>query len=320
MPFQGSCGLTTTTPIAIFSDLVKPESTRLRSGLGRVFVFGGPIADINDPAASLRDAFWRRAHEEGGALASALSTPEEYPEWHTLLGYDDLLRFEQEAGQLSKLLVIFSESPGSFAELGAYANEPELSSRTLIVLDAKYRSTAHQTSFLNLGPIRRIEKSLSDPAHATCIISPKSKTELGDHDFELIRESIITRLNSEEKTTKLSKNNTRERLLVILEATSLFQVLEVSDSIHILNHLGLSTCREEAKRYFILLNTLRGANLVERGHKKYLVPMKNQDIRFVDFGGTSEHPFDPLRFKVAAREHIEGSGLLSAIYNEGSKP
>lgn len=301
-----------------FKDLVIPGSARLRNDLGRVFIFGGPMSDIKNPPISLRDSFYRLAFEKNVPFKELLSRPEDYPNWNILTGYPDLVAFERDACHLARLIVIFSESPGAHAELGAYATDLELSSKILVVIDAKYRTESHKISFINLGPIRRLSNCRSPHDDAICVISAKSKTEFGEDDFCLICQSISERLDLEnEKTTGFKKDSIRSRLQVLMEAAGLFHVLELPDAVKILNHLDVEVDKTEVKRYFNILNTLDMCRLVERGSRNFLVLKRGAEAKYVEFSGVHGKTFDPTSFKLNAWKHVESTPLLRNTYAMG---
>lgn len=78
--------------------------------------------------------------------------------------FDDLLYDKQSPNLLflENLLVenvhsvvIIPESPGSYTELGAFANNDALRQKIVCLIDKKYKN---EKSFINLGPIRLIKK------------------------------------------------------------------------------------------------------------------------------------------------------------------
>jgi hypothetical protein len=52
-------------------------------------------------------------------------------------------------------VVVIPESPGSFAELGAFTNDSRLRQKVICVMDRKYQN---DRSFINQGPVRLIKK------------------------------------------------------------------------------------------------------------------------------------------------------------------
>lgn len=64
------------------------------------------------------------------------------------------LQSERELAQLSDVVLIVVESPGTFAELGAFSLHEALRPKLLLILDDRHRGVE---SFLNAGPIRWVD-------------------------------------------------------------------------------------------------------------------------------------------------------------------
>lgn len=80
--------------------------------------------------------------------------------------YKDFLSLESDIAQISTLILLFSESFGSAAELGAFAMVEEIARKLLVVIDDKRYS---ENSFIKLGPLRAIQLSSGDGA--VCVLN-----------------------------------------------------------------------------------------------------------------------------------------------------
>lgn len=123
-----------------------PERTEVS-----IFLCGGRI---NDPK-SLR----RPLRERIEKTASQYKYRVYYPETlflELILGHErrSLLALENLLARCVGAVAIIVESPGTFAELGAFANHAELSKKLIVIMDEKFRT--HQ-SFINLGPLRSLK-------------------------------------------------------------------------------------------------------------------------------------------------------------------
>ena len=67
----------------------------------------------------------------------------------------NLLELERVMAEHVDLVILCPESPGSFSELGAFANVKTIREKTYIIQSEAY---AKKPSFINLGPIRTIER------------------------------------------------------------------------------------------------------------------------------------------------------------------
>jgi hypothetical protein len=77
--------------------------------------------------------------------------------WDTLADRDtaSALQVEKHLAELSDLVLIVVESPGTFAELGAFALAAELRKKMLPLLDERH---AEEESFIRSGPVRWIDQ------------------------------------------------------------------------------------------------------------------------------------------------------------------
>lgn len=69
---------------------------------------------------------------------------------------NSLLALEEQLAEAVDLIILIPESPGSFAELGAFSMRQELAKKMLVLRQGKYKS---DKSFINHGPIRLIRSA-----------------------------------------------------------------------------------------------------------------------------------------------------------------
>lgn len=81
---------------------------------------------------------------------------EDVKDWSSYSAYDDLIEFEKDIAHLCKAIVLFVESPGSIAELGSFAVIPEITEKLIVFVHSDYSGA---TSFVSLGPLKRIKES-----------------------------------------------------------------------------------------------------------------------------------------------------------------
>jgi hypothetical protein len=158
--------------------------------------------------ASLRTAFTRIYHRAHLNTYTTLS-PEDVDIFPPNGGYDNWLTFESDIAQIANIVVLFSESYGSMAELGAFAMVDEIASRLLVVIDDKnYRDS----SFVRLGPLRLLERNYGKTA--ICVLNLKeikiekitdvSKVDI-EKFYEIISSATKSRAESiKERTTFIS--------------------------------------------------------------------------------------------------------------------
>lgn len=68
----------------------------------------------------------------------------------------DLLSLENLLADSVDAIVLIPESPGSFAELGSFANDSKLRKKIICIIDKKFKK---DKSFINKGPVKLIKNS-----------------------------------------------------------------------------------------------------------------------------------------------------------------
>jgi len=68
----------------------------------------------------------------------------------------DLLSLENLLADSVDAIVLIPESPGSFAELGAFASDEKLRTKLICLIDKKYKKNK---SFINQGPLKLVKKA-----------------------------------------------------------------------------------------------------------------------------------------------------------------
>lgn len=146
-------------------DCVDGTSLRVYAPAPVLFLCGGKLGIENPVPPSFREAFTRVSHVEPFTRYSMLLA-EEVNAFFPNGDYRDILTFEADVAQISELIVLFSESYGSAAELGAFAMVEEIAKRLLVVIDDGYYG---DNSFIKLGPVRSLERRYGD--HAVCVLN-----------------------------------------------------------------------------------------------------------------------------------------------------
>lgn len=130
-----------------------------------IFVCGGRV-DINSSSpASLRGAFLRGAYDpplDQYQIVLAEEANLVFPTGR----YQDFFQFESDLAQIVDLIVLFSESFGSAAELGAFCTHHEISKNMLVIIDDKNHA---EMSYISLGPLKYLQDKYGESA--TCVLN-----------------------------------------------------------------------------------------------------------------------------------------------------
>src|SRR6185437_5290097 len=187
------------------SGFVKSASiseSRIISSPNFVFLCGGPTAP-GGREVSARDHFYRYLASNEPALARRVKLAETLNDWFDRDTFGDLLELEEYLADISDLIVIFVESPGSIAELGAFAASESLRPRTLAVLNSFHLT---DRSFILDGPVRRLGGSEGGMVH-TYLWNPNDICDLGNElaFYDLDRDLCKILRDREQSATKERK-------------------------------------------------------------------------------------------------------------------
>ena len=142
--------------LTTFCDNVNVKSVRVYPPKRYVLLCGGEVSSILEPKPiSLRDAFLK-----GGAITalrqSSILLIEEIEEFFDKDSpYIDLGKFEGDIAQACELVLLFSESPGSFTELGSFTMLNGVTEKLLLIVQSKYLS---KPSFITKGPVASLKR------------------------------------------------------------------------------------------------------------------------------------------------------------------
>lgn len=272
--------------------------------------------DSASPPRSLRDAFNRSCHQKSHLWIQDIARPEDYPDWLAFSGYDDLLLFERDAGFLSRAIVLFVESEGAMAELGAFALDEQLHKKLFVIISRKYREHEYRQSFLNLGPLKRIESLRSEEGEGPsniCVIDAEIATDVTAVELDIIFDSLDEWLTSGHATERFRKENPTHILLLTADLVDLLQVLSERQTLVALKHFGVELDRAEIRRVAKLLDLLGLVRLSERGGEKFLVTTLSKGAPLLEYDAMEGHRFDRLTFKTKAWQLVNSDPHLSPL-------
>ncbi len=132
----------------------------------------------------------------------------------------ELADFEKLIAEIADTIIIFPESPGSFAEIGFFSNSiKEITKRILVVNNIKEQSN----SFLNLGPIHKIEK-VSDYGKALHL-EPYPSTSNFPQIKDRLEKFFPRKRRIKINFNSFAKIKPSEKLFYIYELVSIFRIL-----------------------------------------------------------------------------------------------
>lgn len=160
----------------------------------------------------------------------------------------NVAEFEELIASISDCIIIFPESPGSYAELGYFAKHERIRESLLVVNDENLQS---EDSFINNGPIRMIDEfSAFQPV---ILLSFKG----GDPDFNHIVQRLRNRFPSRyRKSFEFGPWNlfsNKVKMFLIFEIVRMFRILNVESIKYILEKIFGQIEDVELKRLISIL-------------------------------------------------------------------
>ncbi|MER9877508.1 retron St85 family effector protein [Mesorhizobium sp. M0118] len=170
------------------ADLVErfdASTLRVRAPTPIILLCGGQIDVKTAKPNSLRDAY-TQIYGRPGLKSYSTVTPEDFRIFAPDGPYKDWLSFEREFAQIVDLVVLFSESYGSVAELGAFSVVEEIATRLLVVIDDKNYS---DPSFIKLGPLLFLQEN-----HGKSTVCVLNRQDLNINNINSVADVSLDRL------------------------------------------------------------------------------------------------------------------------------
>jgi hypothetical protein len=271
--------------VAVFkpSDFVKsmnPDSLRVHAPSTVVFLCGGAIdRSVADgvidgsatPPKMLRDAFYRAFPTAAANFKIVLA--EDAKPLTADAGYRDLFIFESDIAQIVGLIVLFAESAGSLAELGAFAALKTVAPSLLAVIDDYYYD---QSSFIRNGPILFLEKAYGE--EWVLVLDRKEVGIAGDGTIDRLNLSsfstsvfsaINKRLAGRHVWAKLDVTNGGHAILLIIGLCQEFGALTLGEIKEYLTKFGIQEPRLD--NFIYCAELLGWLKKVRKGHQIFYI-------------------------------------------------
>jgi len=224
------------------------------------------------PATSFRDAFYRAASQSPFSKYRIV-VPDDIVFGAPTGPYDQLLHFERDLAQLCEVVILFTESPGSFAELGAFSMVSEIAQRLLVFIDSKNYG---DRSFIKLGPI--VSLQLGQGRHSVFVLpldemKIQSVRHVADLDIDTFRTVIEVPFSArvQEVPTPSTFNPDFQGHMAKLVAGLVhhFGALTAEELVEGLSLLGLTRSLGEVKQLLFCLSIVGWVIEDPRGFETY---------------------------------------------------
>ncbi|MBL8656855.1 MAG: retron St85 family effector protein [Altererythrobacter sp.] len=272
-----------------FADAIDLKAVHVVAPTDFVFLCGGQDSPIDEPQPkSLRDAFYKIS-DFAPLGKTDVKRAEDVSAFHILKsGYDDILSFETDFGQLAKLTLLFSESHGSSAELGAFCLVSEIARRMLVVVRSKHYE---ESSFIKFGAIELMKTTYGEFSHfviddtdlALKAGSPTPDTVAALK--ALMQDPIERRLSEIENPTTFDRNKAGHVTKLVVGLVQEFGALTEEEVTTLLVLFDIDLNVPQLRRYLLCAEVADWVMLKRKGFRNYAVarnlPRDAANFRFL---------------------------------------
>jgi hypothetical protein len=290
-----------------FSSSVNLEKFRIINFPSLIFFCGGIIPDNNSKYLSLRHYMFHYFERNNDAIYKKIILAEKVNDWYRFNHYTDLLSFEKDLAGLTSLIILFVESPGSIAELGAFSQIEEINKRLIVFVNTNFYEV--ESSFIKNGPLTYLEQKSDDIVYVYSwdVKNIRGKEYLDTTNLEIvasqISEAISSRLESRPDEPTFDKKNTGHIILLICDFIQIINISKKSDITGLLEHLGLIDVKKNVDKYLFILEKIKLIKRFKYGNDDYCT--SNIDYPLIRYAYTDDSKIkDRLAWKLFLRDWI----------------
>jgi hypothetical protein len=277
----------TSTTLEAFGSSINLDASKVLNFPSLIFLCGGPIKAADGAQTSLRSLFYERLQLDKPELTKKVLLAEEANNWPKMeRHYDHLFALEDDLAYLSAVIMLFVESPGSLAELGAFSHDKVLSKKLMAVLEYSYQNGR---SFIQDGPVALLKQQnprsvlfypwLGQPNEHG--VRPLDRDE-AKNTVNLLLEDLLKVMSRVPKEEKFDSGDRGHRILLIADFIKLGVIVKLSEIASLLAAAGLKLMGSRLERYLFLLEKLQLIEKREYGNNTYYVSpgIPNQYVRY----------------------------------------
>ncbi len=290
--------------IVDFAKSLRVDHCKIRNTPNLIFLCGGKTAETHQ-YRSARDYFYRHLKSKVAKIARRVRLAEDVNAWFDRDVFPDLLELETYLADLADITILFVESPGSIAELGAFAASDVLRPKTLAVLNNHYDQ---RQTFISDGPVQKIKTANGqfvhyydwDPRKLNSRATIKEFREMADG----LTKFLVSRDSLHVKEQSFDNKKHGHVLLMVADLIGIAGVATTTDIGNCLKVLGCGSQNVELERYVSLLESMSFVTRAFRSNQTFYVsPIAKSFIRYAYEPGASLR--DQKRIKTAIRAALD---------------
>ncbi len=271
-----------------------------------IFLCGGQCSSINtSQPLSLRDAFLKILINPAVSGCLIVQAEEITQSMNFFDFYDDMLQFETDLARITELVLLFCESEGSLAELGAFAATREIAARLLVVVRDRHWTAQ---SFIKYGPLRSLEKNFGTAA--VYVIDDRDIGMRGDSakyvNVNILKERLQSplrqRLAQARESTTLDKSRSGHVIKLIVGLCQEYGALTADEIGNCLPNFGCGRTSREIAAYLMCAEAMKWVAQRRKGSETYFVACNlDSDAASLVF---IKDPAMPVGMRIKARRRL----------------
>lgn len=260
-----------------------------------IFLCGGSIRTLKPE--SLRERILNHLDDHHEDLFDSCVIAENFSDYFKDGAYTNLMQFETDIANISTLITICLESPGSLVEFGMFCNHPNIANKLLIFAPSDQTQSAD--SFIYLGPITSL-RALDNQSVA---IYPWPSPGAHYEHIDVVVSDLRNRLDKLRRTEPFDEKNSGHIALLIHDIVAISEPIKLQEIFWALTVMEINTPSErDIIRLLYLLGKMNLVKCEEYSHVKYYYSAK-RDIKRIKFGTTkSGKRFDRDAAFIAIRQ------------------
>jgi hypothetical protein len=286
-----------------FAEHLDADSIHVQAPVAVIFICGGKTSDVKQAKPdSIRDAFMKVTDNPALRGREFILAEEVNPFYMARPAYNNYLEFEVDLAQITELIVLFSESAGSFVELGAFSMISEISERLLVVIrDKHYR----EDSFIRLGPLLALQNQHGDAV--VCVIDDEDVNIIGDSvDFikkDTLRDRLINpisdRIRQVRQPTTFDESRSGHMIKLIVGLIQEYGALTIPEIEELLIHANVLRSQKQIDAYLLCAESVDWVKKDKKGVNTYFFARPVKDAARLVLKDSA-----PVRDKIRRRQSL----------------
>lgn len=264
-----------------------------------LFLCGGEVDAKASIPLSFRDRLVTYSASSEPDIHNAIVLAEKFKDYFKDNAFTDLLAFEEEIANISTLVIIFLESPGSLVELGMFCSKPDFYKKLIIVVPEE--EIESEDSFIYLGPLEYIRKK--DPTSVVTYPWPKPDDDNYDIGNVIdLCDVINTKIKLFHKKEKFKQDHSGHVALLICEIVALSYPVLISDIELVLASMDINISKQTVSRHLYLLMKIGLVKQLHYSNYQYYYPSSEQHNK-IKFGHSkTKHVIDIPKIRMSIRK------------------